>query len=62
MTLNFHKKPQRDFVFHFSISNIPYNLIFTTKFNDSKARSSLYANTQLHAHRRAEKKNKEQNI
>jgi hypothetical protein len=28
--------------------------------NDFQARSSLYANTQLHAHWRAEKNNKEQ--
>jgi hypothetical protein len=30
------------------------------KFVPYQARSSLYANTQLRAHRRAEKKNKEQ--
>ena len=31
----------------------------TDKGHDDQARSSLYANTQLRAHRRAENKNKE---
>ena len=40
--------------------NVTYTFIFVSNKNiDSQARSSLYANTQLRAHRRAEK-NKEQ--
>ena len=41
--------------------NDPTVMIIDTVYGCIKqARSSLYANTQLRAHRRAEKKNKEQ--
>jgi hypothetical protein len=42
-----------------TVKGVIFNLVLLIYVG--QARSSLYANTQLRAHRRAERKNKEQN-
>jgi hypothetical protein len=51
---------QKKILFHLYFLLYPVYVNIFIESYDNQARSSLYANTQLRAHRRAENKNKEQ--